>query len=253
MTCSAVREIVAAYVDGDLGPTELNQINAHLASCHACLQAVDENKEVRNLVRTRRVDAPMPDGLWMKVMAALDRHTRVRYRLRRFAMGAAALATMAALATITVDTVFNRPIEVVASQAAPVTFRTVYSAPIRNTAQAYARVREHLQANVPPVNLALVGGTLRNIELAEEPKMGILTYQLRGSLLRYYISKQPFHLPAAVRWEIMGKSIWVLSGATGLLATWSGKGLNYLVVTDHQVPEPKGLLREFLSITAGQD
>src|SRR5581483_10096364 len=50
-TCAAVRDQISAYVDGELDAGDRAGVSQHLAACGSCREAVDEFREIGDLLR----------------------------------------------------------------------------------------------------------------------------------------------------------------------------------------------------------
>lgn len=73
LTCGQCQRAMGAYLDSEMGRDELAEVEVHLESCAACRRALDAEREVRDLVRSRREDLmkrPAPD-LRPRVLAAV--------------------------------------------------------------------------------------------------------------------------------------------------------------------------------------
>jgi len=95
MEC-AVRDDLAAYVDGELGESDYERVRAHVESCAECRAYVGHLR--RSYAALEHIEAvSAPEGFGSRVKA------RVR---RRFARPASALAGLAAAAAILAAIVF---------------------------------------------------------------------------------------------------------------------------------------------------
>lgn len=113
-TCDAVRELLEAFVDGDLGPREERMVAAHLHDCAACGRERRVATELRSALRSLpEHDAPAK-VLWAVRMAAREGESRapLRARLARWmTRPAAAVATAAVAVALMVTAVawWQRP------------------------------------------------------------------------------------------------------------------------------------------------
>jgi anti-sigma factor RsiW len=76
MTCTAARELIESYLDGELDPSLKAEIEDHLASCSSC---AEEHARLRQLQMDIRAQAPYynpPAGLERRVRAALAEAAR---------------------------------------------------------------------------------------------------------------------------------------------------------------------------------
>ena len=251
MNCSDFREIVAAYVDNQLGSREAELAESHVSACPDCRRLAEECRETRDLVRDKRVFVPMPEGLWPRTLAMLDKVVRVRARTRRLAfvgLGFAAVMALAAVSYEPLHEYLNPAIAVAQNGIVHDTVVPVVVKQTSHTGEAFALVREHLDANVPPVNLSLIGGKLSQVAVYEDPAVGVLTYQLRtGGELRYFISRTRFKLQEeAESWTIGRTEVLAVCAPTHFAAAWDDRGISYAVLSDRVPPDPKAVIGEFI-------
>ena len=88
---------LARYVDGDLPPADAQAIEAHLATCGRCRQALDEVRFASRLVRQLAV-VKAPPSVWNGIDAALSEPQRARtlFMVPRWGIAFAALLIVAA-------------------------------------------------------------------------------------------------------------------------------------------------------------
>jgi hypothetical protein len=238
-------------VDHELGCRETELAESHVSVCPGCRKLAEECRETRDLVRDKRVIEPIPEGLWPRTLAALDKAVRVRARTRRIAFAAAGFAAVMALAAVSYEPL-HRYISpgIVISQDGIVrdTVAPVVVKQTSHTGEAFALVRMHLNADVPPVNLSLVGGKLSQVAVYENPTIGVLTYQMRkGGELRYFISRTRFRLQeAAENWTIGETEVQAVCAPTHFVASWEDRGISYAVLGDRVPPDPKAVIGEFI-------
>jgi len=248
MNCAVFKDLVAAFIDGDVTSTERLAVEQHLKGCEACRVMCAESSSIRDTVRRHRVMEPIPDGLMNRVWHALDKWTAARIRMRSLIFASVGFAAVVALAGITVSNLpkHHDTIQIAQTVQLPPQIHVTFSENTSNTSQAFAMVRQRMGTEVPPVALALVGGRLNNVTIYDQPALGMLTYRLHGGLLRFYISRTPFDVHDGETWSILNHDVTAAHSPTGLIATWVANGLNYAVVTDYDAPQPKLLLAEFL-------
>jgi anti-sigma factor RsiW len=87
MECQRDPEIVAAYVDGELGPAETGELEAHLAGCAACREQVAAERRLGELLAA--LPAVQPPGdfearFWARVARERDEPPGLAARLRRW-------------------------------------------------------------------------------------------------------------------------------------------------------------------------
>ena len=70
-SCAEVRELLSAYVDGELPPDRSAEVADHLASCDACAREYEATLETVRTVREGLVRHRAPDVLRARVRAAL--------------------------------------------------------------------------------------------------------------------------------------------------------------------------------------
>lgn len=247
MTCAAIRDLVAAYTDGELSLVEMEAVRAHMETCDACRTLATESRAVKSSIVQQRFFVPVPAGLMDRVTKALDKHTRATFRYRKPVFALIAMGAMMALAVVAVREFTPTPAPVVVAHNVPaVPSHPVFYQTMTNTNQAFALVREKVGADVPPVSLGLVGGKMASVKLYDNPRMGTVTYRLKGGLLNYSVSKTPFEVQGAERVSLMGFDMEVAESPTGMSATWRHRDLYCLLTTDYPAKEPRGLIRAFL-------
>ncbi|SDQ07846.1 mycothiol system anti-sigma-R factor [Quadrisphaera sp. DSM 44207] len=70
--CREVLDRVYEYVDGELGPHDLDLIRVHLAECAPCLRQYDLEALVKQLVRRSCQEDRAPEALRLRIVARIS-------------------------------------------------------------------------------------------------------------------------------------------------------------------------------------
>lgn len=100
MDCTLHRDLLEAYLDGELGFERTLEVEAHLASCHACSSEVQSWKDVRSVMQDPALYHRAPAQLEEKLRKLLPEESRPKNRWFQpwiWATGGAAFATAALL------------------------------------------------------------------------------------------------------------------------------------------------------------
>jgi len=73
MTCDEYQDLVAAHVDGQLNPTELQDVNTHFLSCDSCRERFAEEQQFHLAFASRRVLLTTPPVVLTQLHEALAR------------------------------------------------------------------------------------------------------------------------------------------------------------------------------------
>ncbi|HLA77247.1 MAG TPA: zf-HC2 domain-containing protein [Vicinamibacteria bacterium] len=166
MNCPDVEERLSAYVDGDLGEAEFQDLELHLATCVACQS---EERELRALL----IEAPglaqevsPPRDLWPGIAARI----RTQRRPRVFTLGSTLAALAAGLALLAILT-GRGPFLPVAPNAQSHAAAAGEAARLAELERQYDRVTAELLAvlnarrdSLPPETMAAVEQDLRSID-----------------------------------------------------------------------------------------
>jgi mycothiol system anti-sigma-R factor len=69
--CAAVLDRVYEYLDGELGPLDLDKIREHLSDCGPCLKEYDLDVALKALVRRSCACEAAPDDLRQRIMVTI--------------------------------------------------------------------------------------------------------------------------------------------------------------------------------------
>lgn len=107
MDCALVRNHLDAYVDGELEPSPAATLETHLHACPLCRDELCMSRALKRAVRDLP-RAPIPEGLRVDVIRALDQAERGKDRVGRRSMAFTASLAVAAAALLYVVAV-KRP------------------------------------------------------------------------------------------------------------------------------------------------
>jgi len=111
MTCERVRDQLALWATGDLGPAERRRVAAHLAACPACREAADATRAAVAAVRASASPTPVAVGARARMRSAsasalvAARHRRRRRRAVQWSAGLAAAVLVGVAVGYLVDAV----------------------------------------------------------------------------------------------------------------------------------------------------
>ncbi len=72
MDCPLKRELITAYVDGELNPVEYDRIREHIASCSKCRFRIEEEARAKEFLRSKLKFTPAPPHLREKIIKGLN-------------------------------------------------------------------------------------------------------------------------------------------------------------------------------------
>ncbi len=75
MTCDEYQDLVAAYVDGQLNPTEMQAVTTHLPSCPSCRERFAEEQQFHHAFALRRVLLSTPPAVVAELHKVLARES----------------------------------------------------------------------------------------------------------------------------------------------------------------------------------
>lgn len=85
MSCEYTPEQLYLYLDGELAPSEAQEIARHLVACTACQQAAAAHQRLQGLLRLALEEEDVPTQLWLDVQRQLAQEaTPVARASRRF-------------------------------------------------------------------------------------------------------------------------------------------------------------------------
>ncbi|MBD3246067.1 MAG: hypothetical protein GF333_03555 [Candidatus Omnitrophica bacterium] len=199
MDCEHIKELLSAYLDGELSVDQRQRVEEHLFACAGCRQELDELKSVSGLLRSMgddRAPADFRDRVRarMKDRSRLDRFLRSLTRNPQVKIPVGlAVAGLIALAVVRQTDIISRPAEKGAAerQKAPAASRSVRQGRTRQARDGLGESRSSVSfserapaAQDKPVEIAPPESRFRNF--APEPG-GARIRQEEGSRAAYQV------------------------------------------------------------------
>ena len=76
MSCQESKEMLHAYLDGELDLARSLEIEKHLRECAACARAYDESRWLQTALKSDALRFSLPSGLERRVRSAVRSETR---------------------------------------------------------------------------------------------------------------------------------------------------------------------------------
>jgi anti-sigma factor RsiW len=234
LSCDETRELLHAYVDGELDLAHAVGVERHLDDCPACARARDELLALRALVQSAAPRFRAPDALHRRVQESLSRPRPTLRRVfswRRYVVPltvAASLAFVFGLGWLAAWT-WYRPgaEELLARQVVANHVRSLMAEHLldvassnRHTVKPWFLGLVNFAPDVPDLaGFALVGGRL---DYLDERPVAALVYKRRDHVINVFLApadREPdakarainirgFHL---LHWVRSGKAYWAVS------------------------------------------
>lgn len=97
MTCSVAREMLGAYLDGELDANAVLQIQSHLSDCKDCTEILDRMRTRQQAIRQSGLSYKAPPALEARIRSSLQPQRRVSVDWRRWGALAAAVLLVSTL------------------------------------------------------------------------------------------------------------------------------------------------------------
>jgi anti-sigma factor RsiW len=234
LSCDETRELLHAYVDGELDLAHALGVERHLDDCPACVRARDELLALRALVQSAAPRFRAPDSLYRRVQEApsLARPALRRvFAWRRYVLPfavAASLALMFALGWLAAWT-WHRPTaeDFLARQVVANHVRSLMAEHLLDIASSKNHVvkpwflgRVNLSPDIPDLaGFALLGGRL---DYLDERPVVALVYKRRAHVINVFLTPADGQPDAAARavnvrgfhllhWVHSGRAYWAVS------------------------------------------
>ena len=236
MNCARLRQVLDAWIDGELDHATGAEAGSHLESCPACASLKRERDELRARVRRgapyHRAPAALQSSLRRRLAGAVDKRNVQR---RPSWPQAAALACAAAIVSALAGYWLGRPApegtlreHVVASHVAALgnaAHLTEVVSADRHTVKPWFQGKVDFAPTVRDLSaqgFVLLGGRLDHVA---DRQAAAIVYRVRNHVINLFI------------WRARtGEEPFAVSAVRGFnLATWSEAGLGYAAVSDVDV------------------
>lgn len=104
MNHESLRQLLAIHALDALEQEEAARVEAHVATCASCRAELDGHRAVASLIGAQSVEADVPESLWDRVEAGIERASVTRLRPSRTSLLATVGAAAALLALVVVQT-----------------------------------------------------------------------------------------------------------------------------------------------------
>ncbi len=71
-TCNECLEILELMLDNEASKEQESYVNEHIESCIHCFEHMQVEKEIRELIKTKIAQLPVPDGLASEIRSKIQ-------------------------------------------------------------------------------------------------------------------------------------------------------------------------------------
>jgi anti-sigma factor RsiW len=247
MTCESVREMLGAYVDGELDANGEFQLRTHLAECPECPDAYRRLRSLQQEIKSGGLHYAAPPELEARIRGSLGSVTSERTRERtafRDWMAIAACVLVAISVGFSVYVIRSRSAssnllaqQVVSSHVRAMLGTHLVDVPSSDQHTVKPWFDGKLDFSPPVKDLkssgfALVGG---RIDYLEHRPVAALIYERRKHIINLFIWPSSFHFGGTGRPQ-------VIQGYN--LIRWTDAGMTFWAVSDLNVKE----LQQFVAL-----
>lgn len=247
MICKDVQRCVHAYIDAELEPQQLLELDAHLTKCVECQQLVEFERWFKGELQETIGRFSAPEGLSTQIRASLDRAERLQTLqsiLPRLGVAAAiALGVIAALVlpSFLSSTAYEEPssadhqhqvVDLVAKQHAR-SLPLEVSGPDANNVASWFRGKVDFAVQPPLFNseqIKLVGGRLSNVGTKQA---AYLFYEHNGRPLTVVVFDGQANTPIdGMQHQAGNRAVYVGQSRGYNVAMWNQGGVSYAVSSE---------------------
>lgn len=71
-TCTECLEILEIMLDNEASKEQQNYVNEHIEGCLHCFEHMEVEKQIRELIKTKIAQLPVPEGLAKEIRAKIQ-------------------------------------------------------------------------------------------------------------------------------------------------------------------------------------
>jgi len=254
MNCAQVRPYLEAYVDCELSPERILDVEGHLRTCEACQGEVELSRLVIETTRKSATDWKLPPGLAERLEAALDEECRKEeareersqpLRSRSIYAVAAAAAAVLALGWSQTHSPRSAPLSLSLAGSQPESYIDAllrhHSAPPTSSLRDASSVNDlepELGMPVRPPNLERYGAHFEGASVfrVNSVQAASLYYRMGTRRVTFYVydpERMPLHTVGNFQPRIVGDRAVLVGQRHGYsIATCERKGVGYAVAAD---------------------
>jgi anti-sigma factor (TIGR02949 family) len=251
MTCETVRDMLGAYVDGELDANAEFQLRAHLAECPQCPDAYSRLRSLQQAMKTGDLYYSAPQELEARIRNSLGSARRPRTRDRPFfqnwmAIAASVLVAISLGLIAYIVHTHRANSELLAQQVVSSHVRAMLGTHLVDVPSSDQHtVKPWFDGKLdfsPPVKdlknygFGLAGG---RIDYLENRPVAALIYERRKHIINLFIWPSSAHSAGS------GRPVGTIQGYN--LIRWTDAGMNFWAVSDLNVRE----LQEFVALFRG--
>jgi anti-sigma factor RsiW len=230
MTCDEAEILLHALIDGELDAGHAREVEAHIAECPACAEALTVYRQMSEAVATADLRYTAPPALRKRIEASLPQ-ARVPSRravLRGFAMGSA-VSALAATGLVAI-VLRNDDEQRIMSEVVSAHLRSLQAGHLTDVISTDQHTVKpwfngKLDVSPPVIDLTALGFTLvgGRLDYVDTRAIGAVVYRRRQHVINLFVAQTPnIERHAAKTETIQGFNI----------RRWSEGGLNYWAISD---------------------
>jgi anti-sigma factor (TIGR02949 family) len=244
MRCARRDADLQAFLDGELGPSQMVEVQQHVAGCPACQRRLQFFHEVRFELRAHTVSYKAPQPLREQLATRFRRFDRRRRLLRFSAVALIALAPLIGMSAVdwlyTDQTGPPLLAEIVNAHAALVRDQTILAFPTvdADLARRWLDQRLPFRPMIPQAGwggFQLVGATSLSLSAQEAAFLLFGKGDRRVSLASF--ANPSYFLGSGRKVAMDGITFWIFMQGVYTIVMWSQHGFSYVMVSDDEVEE----------------
>lgn len=78
MHCEEVRRLIGPMLDGEIGETQMEQVEAHLTDCSLCQKIMESHQDLSRTIRRSVASSPVRNDLHHRVQSTIRKQKTIR-------------------------------------------------------------------------------------------------------------------------------------------------------------------------------